>query len=313
MTAQKSLDKLFKLAKDNNYDSIELLQNIALGEGEIADYAQHKLCQILFRCDGGSYKAASSVRSLCQNLIIDYSNTLINYDFLADHPKILLIASAKIEGEEMKPDAIPQTIRSRVVRFDSQKEKPQWWSDNSPKNGVFYISGSDLITSNIFLVRKYSLPDDGACQFRAAFILRDKNANWLNASKEDILIEVSKNKNLIIDGINESVSYLKNIIPVPAWFEDFFAKSDFANIIYKATIESGDFTLYSPHGIALAIEEVMELSDEEHAFLTLLADNIGDSLNKQFNLALSANTGSAYAEHIHGNHYNIVAPIDFFQ
>ncbi len=81
--------------------------------------------------------------------------------------------------------------------------------------------------------------------------------------------------------------------------------------MYKKTITSGDFNLYSPIGIGSAIGEFIDFDDEEQSFLEMLADGIGTNISEKLGILTTPTQDGAYAETT-GNHYNIIAPKDYF-
>jgi len=314
---KNDLDALFTLAKNNDEDSIELLQNLSLSEGEIASYAQHLLCKLIAREDGTSYDAACSARSGCQKLITNFSGGVITNKILEDNPKLLLVAGSKIEGDGPHLELIPLQVKSKIKNFDNKHTKPQWWHETKLEDGQFETPKPSTIKNKDYWVKEHKLPDDGACQFRAAFTLRDKDDKWLSASKEDILNEVRKQNEPIKQSITTSFSYITEEagLVIPKRFKGFFEQENFEEAIYNKTINSGDFNLYSPTGIASAISEFSELgpllSKEEDTFLTMFSNSIGENLKNVFKLPLSSDDSKAYSVPT-GNHYNIITPVEFF-
>lgn len=129
-TVKEHLDALFNLSKENNQDSIELLQNLALAEGEISSYAQNLIYKLIARHDGATYEAACSARAGCQILVTGSSSESVN-----NNPKILLAAASIIDGDGPSLDPIPQEVKSKVNEFNNIKDRPRWWLDAN--DGVF--------------------------------------------------------------------------------------------------------------------------------------------------------------------------------
>lgn len=136
-TVKEHLDALFNLSQNNQHESTEQLTSIAMGGGEVASYAQNLLCRLLTRDGGGSYDAACFARSCCQSLITNFSGCVVTENILYTHPKLLLVASAKIDGDGAFLNPIPSMIQEIVSAFDEKEEKPQWWMSNKPSDGVF--------------------------------------------------------------------------------------------------------------------------------------------------------------------------------
>ncbi len=310
-TVKDHLDALFNLSKGNNQDSIELLQNLALADGEISSYAQNLICKLIAKHDGTTYQAACSARSGCQKLVAGTSSKIVSNEMLNNNPKILLAAGSKIDGEGSNRDPIPQTVKSKVNQFNDMKERPQWWLDAKPHDGVFNKVDLSSIEKKDYLVIKHRIPDDGACQFRAALVLRDKNEKWLSATKNEIKNELENKKECIHTIIKDTVAHLNSAELIPERFKAFFSKDGFEEAIYNKTIGTGDFTLYSPTGVASSIGEFHSLTDEENLFLSTLCDGVGEKIDHEFNIPLSSDSSKAYAEHT-GNHYNIIVPREFF-
>lgn len=314
VTAKEHLDALFNLAKKNHHESIELLQNLALGNGEVSSYAQNLLCKILLvrDGDGGSYQAACTVRTGCQKLITSFSSNIVTNEILNSQPKLLLLASSKIDGDGANHDSIPKIIKSKVTSFDATEYKPLWWLNSKLENGVFNNPCFSTIIEKDYLVKKYILPDDGACQFRASLMLKTRDEHWFKADKKEILQEVMVFEDTVKNIINESVKYINDIgFTIPKRFDSFFKNKDFPSKIYSKTIATGEFTLYSPKGIESSIGEFTSLDEDEDIFLITLADIIGNALKVKLDLPVTSRENLAYAEST-GNHYNVIVPIDFF-
>ena len=308
---KNDLDALFTLAKSNDQDSIELLQNLSLSAGEVSSYAQHLLCKLIAKEDGASYEAACSARSGCQSLITSFSDGIITNKILEDNPKLLLVAGSKIEGDGPYREPIPLQVKSKIISFDEKDVKPQWWHETKLEDGQFETPKPSTIKDKDYWVKEHKLPDDGACQFRAAFTLRDKDDRWLSASKEDIRDEIEKTPVLVKQAIYDSVTFLKAADLIPDRFKDFFDEEGFEDGVYDKTIKSGDFNLYSPRGIESALGEFPRLTSEEEEFLSTLADSIGENLKNVFKLPLISDGSKAYSVPT-GNHYNLITPVDFF-
>ena len=302
---REQLDDLYSLAKQNHQESIELLQNIAMGRGEIATYAQDKLFSILCRQEDASRDAAAFVREGCQNIIMKYSNIAD-----ANNPKLLLLASARIdENEKNTADFVPAYIKDSVKKLAGANTSPAWFTPSS--TGIFEHIDYDRIKSDDR--SRFRVKNDGACQFRTAFALRDHNKSWLTNEKAVVMAEINKNyKNTIIDSIKiASAGATEALEIIPARFRDFFKQNDFCEIIYQKTIASGDFNLYSPNGIGSAIGDFMDFDEEEMVFLKTLADGIGMNLSEKLDIPTNPKPAGAYAE-TNGNHYNLIAPTDYF-
>lgn len=310
-TVKDHLDALFNLSKTNNQDSIELLQNLALADGEISSYAQNLICKLIARHDGATYQSACSARSGCQMLVAGISREFVSDEMLHNNPKILLAAASNIDGDAPHLDPIPQTVKSKVNQFNDMKERPQWWLDSKPHDGVFNKVDLSSVEKKDYLVIKYSIPNDGACQFRAALALSDKDEKWLHATKNEIRSELEKKKACICAIIKDTVDTLDSAGIIPDRFKDFFSENGFEEKIYNKTIGTSDFTLYTPIGVASSIGEFQSLTTDEHEFLSTLCDGIGEKINYEFDIHLSSDSSTAYAEHT-GNHYNIIVPREFF-
>jgi len=308
---KNDLDALFALAKSNDQDSIELLQNLSLSDGEVSSYTQHLLCKLIAKKDGVSYDAACSARSGCQSLITNFSSGIITNKILEDKPKLLLVAGSKIEGDGPYREPIPPQVKAKIKSFDDKDVKPRWWHETKLEDGQFETPKPSTIKDKDYLVKEHKLPDDGACQFRAAFTLRDQDDKWLIASKEDIRDEIEKNPVSVKKAIHNSVTFLKGSDLIPDRFENFFDKEGFEEHVYDKTIKSGDFNLYSPRGIESALGEFPTLTNEEEEFLSTLADSIGENLKNVFKLPLISDDSKAYSVPT-GNHYNLITPVDFF-
>lgn len=175
------------------------------------------------------------------------------------------------------------------------------------------------ISQHISKEFKYTIPDDGACQFRACLTLKTKNSHWIGASKMEILEELTRqgfDKN-INDAIKNSITYLRDTLGMnpSERFGDFFSSDKACDAIYNKTIGSGGFNLYSPIGIGSVFDGQESLSDDESKFLDLLADNIGHSINESLSIPTSKHNSEsgAYAVHTNGNHYNLVAPVGYLR
>ena len=315
---KNDLDELFILAKNNDQDSIELLQNLSLSGGDVSSYAQDLLCKLVAKEDAASYDAACSARSGCQRLITNFSDGIITNDTLENNPKLLLIAGSKIEGDALHLDPIPLQVKSKIESFDKNDVKPQWWHETNLVDGQFETPKPSTIKDKNNWVKEFKLLDDGACQFRAVFILRYKDRKWLSAPKSDISKEIEKypeTVRIIKDSITNSYTALKQIeIPHSEKVKVFFEKKGFEDVVYNKCIKSGDFTLYSPQGLAAAINELdVDKNSDDYVFLENLADSIGTNLTKNvFNLPLSSDGYEAYVVPT-GNHYNLITPVGFFQ
>src|SRR5574344_1247734 len=275
-TVKDHLDALFNLSKGNNQDSIELLQNLALAGGEISSYAQNLICKLIAKHDGTTYQAACSARSGCQRLVAGTSSKIVSNEMLNNNPKILLAAGSRIDGEGPNRDPIPQAVKSKVNQFNDMKERPQWWLDAKPHDGVFNKVDLSNIEKKDYLVIRHRIPDDGACQFRAALVLRDKDEKWLHATKNEIRSELEKKKACICAIIKDTVDTLDSAGIIPARCKDFFSENGFEEKIYNKPIGTSDFTLYTPIGVESSIGEFQSLTTDEHEFLSTLCDGIGE-------------------------------------
>ncbi|NOH72960.1 hypothetical protein F0225_16700 [Vibrio pectenicida] len=320
-TPKNYLDMLFSLAKTDHQESIELLQNLSCSSGEIAVYSQDLLCKLIARENETSYEAACSVRSGCQVLVTQYSSGIITDEVLNTHPKLLLFAASKIKGDEGKVDTTPSLlVKSKIEAFNRKKIKPQWWLDIKLENGQFSTPKPDDIKDKDYLVEKLNLLEDGACQFRAALVIKYAKQDWLTADKAAILhkIEDSTDPNqkpisdLVKQSICDALNDIINIVGlnVPAQFKDAFEEEHFAENIYTETIQSKHFNLYSRAGIEAAINKDSSTEQEKY-FLDLLTDIIGQKLVKALSIPLSSKENKAYAVPT-GNHYNLIVPVDYF-
>ncbi len=126
--------------------------NLALGKGEVANYAQECLCSVMYGADSSRYEVANAIRSCAQNAIImggvsdDFlakkglvtvKESVMNQDFSNDSPKVLLMAAARVDGDGEHLDPVPALVKDRVNAFNEQGEVPAWWSNFPPAEGVF--------------------------------------------------------------------------------------------------------------------------------------------------------------------------------
>lgn len=136
-TVKDHLDALFNLSKENNQDSIELLQNLALAGGEISSYAQNLICKLIAKHDGATYEAACSARAGCQRLVTGTSSGIVSNEMLNNNPKILLAAASIIDGDGPNLEPIPQEVKAKVNEFNKREDRPQWWIGAKLNDGVF--------------------------------------------------------------------------------------------------------------------------------------------------------------------------------
>lgn len=195
-TIKQHLDSVYHRAKNNCCESIELLQNIALGKGEIATLTQDYLCRIVCQDEDGAANVAKKARAQCQSLITDFPQW-INNTFLQDRFALLFIAGTHLKDEEPCTDNIPALVKEKIMDLDSLPVKPKWYT---PEQGTFDAVDYATFNDNNRQLR-YMLPQDGACQFRAALMLRDRNENWLDVDKSVILQEIKIASQMPVLGI----------------------------------------------------------------------------------------------------------------
>ncbi|SUX55949.1 YopJ family acetyltransferase [Chromobacterium vaccinii] len=150
-TVQSYLSALTVRAENGCGESIELLMNLALGKGEVANYAQERLCSVMYGADSSKYAVANAIRSCAQNAVImgeasqDFlskqglaaKGNILTQDFFNDSPKILLIAAARIDGDGEHLDPIPGLVKDHVNTFSEKGQVPAWWDKFPPEAGVF--------------------------------------------------------------------------------------------------------------------------------------------------------------------------------
>ncbi|QND85693.1 Uncharacterized protein ChrSV_3467 [Chromobacterium vaccinii] len=150
-TVQSYLSALTVRAESGCGESIELLMNLALGKGEVANCAQEGLCSVMYGADSSKYAVANAVRSCAQNAVImgeasqDFlskqglaaKGNVLRQDFPNDSPKILLMAAARIDGDGEHLDPIPGLVKDHVNTFSEKGQVPAWWDKFPPEAGVF--------------------------------------------------------------------------------------------------------------------------------------------------------------------------------
>ncbi|WP_440864138.1 hypothetical protein [Symbiopectobacterium purcellii] len=238
-TIKQHLDSVYHRAKNNCCESIELLQNIALGKGEIATLTQDYLWRIVCQDDDGAANVAKKARAQCQSLITDFPQW-INNAFLQDRFALLFIAGTHLKDEEPCTDNIPALVKEKIMDLDRLPVKPKWYT---PEQGTFDAVDYATFNDNNRQLR-YVLPEDGACQFRAALMLRDRNENWLEVDKSVILQEIKTT-----DWEPKIQMAIKNAIANMGEVYGYSPVTDGESveaIIYNNTIANGAFTLYSP-------------------------------------------------------------------
>jgi len=252
------MDALYASAKMNNQESIEVLHNLALGRGEIAGRAQDMLCRIICREDDATHDAALSVRQGCQSVLDGEIGAELERT-ANDTPAWLFAASSMIPGDGSRfADFIPESVRDKVKNYNKKAVKALWFTANS--SGVFdgNVNYESIALNNDKLL--YSVRDDGACLFRAAYALSNKCSSWArDADKATLLNEIKYRHHdlLIVEAIKSSFLYMKEeaCLAIPSRLDAFFREKDYAEKIYQSTIASGEFTLYSPIGLGNAIDQ----------------------------------------------------------
>lgn len=310
VSVKEHLDSVYHRAKNNCCESLELLQNIALGKGEIATLAQDYLCRIVCQDEGGSAHVAKRARAQCQSLITDFPQW-INTTFLQDRFTLLFIAGTYLKDEGPHADNIPALVKEKIVRLDHFPVKPKWYT---PQHGTFDAVDYATFSDNNRQLR-YALPQDGACQFRAALMLRDRNENWLDVDKSIILQEIKTT-----DWEPKIQMAIKNAITGMSELYGYFPVSDGESvdaIIYNNTIASGDFSLYSPQAVRDALRKI-KYQKKDNDYLSDMSfeqwDNfthlISENLIYQLNINVHDST-LPYAEcNIEQAHYNAIVASD---
>ncbi|WP_224717961.1 hypothetical protein [Pectobacterium versatile] len=307
-TVRESLEALYALAKLNHRESIELLLNIAMGQGETASYTQQSLCKIVSRKDDAPYEAARTVREGCQNAIIDFNGKNLGFN-ANENPKIVFASGKKLSDDEDMAQTIPVAVQEEIQNLNDATIKPAWFEASENHYFDEQVKFDDILAKDDYL--KYTLPSDGACQFRAMLMLRDNNTQWLHASKDEIAEAIPRND--VLTAIEHALNQLvdKAGMPIPRKFAAFFESENFASSIYQETIASGNFTLYSPEGINSSISNIKIAPDsEESTFLEIFADIIGKNINEIFQVETNPDS-PAYAT-LKEVHYNVIAHKDQF-
>ncbi|MFT8211419.1 MAG: hypothetical protein ACMZI0_14185 [Symbiopectobacterium sp.] len=156
-----------------------------MGKSEVSTLAQDHLCRIVCQDDGVDAEVAEKARAQCQSLITDYPQW-VNNTFLQDRFKLLFIAGTHLKDEGPYMDNIPVQVKEKIMQIDTLPVKPKWFI---PQQGGFDALNYATFRENDSQLR-YSLREDGACQFRAALMLHDKNEIWLDVDKSVILQEI---------------------------------------------------------------------------------------------------------------------------
>lgn len=313
-TVKEHLDSVYLQAKSNCCESLELLQNIALGKGEIATLAQDYLCRIVCQDEGGAANVAKKARAQCQSLITDFPQC-INNTFLQDRFTLLFIAGTHLKDEGPYTDNVPALVKEKIMQFDELPVKPKWYT---PQQGTFDAVDYATFSDNNRQLR-YTLPEDGACQFRAALMLRDRNENWLSADKSIILQEIKTTDwepkiKMAIKNATTSMGEIYGYFPVTSG-ESVDA------IIYKNTIANGEFSLYSPEAVRDALPNALrkvKYQKNGNAYLSDMSyeqwENFTHLISENLIYQLSINVRDStlpYAEcNIEQAHYNVIVASD---
>ncbi|RTZ16643.1 hypothetical protein EJ063_07560 [Vibrio aquaticus] len=284
-TVKEHLNALFELSKKNSQESIELLQNLALGNGEIASYSQDLLCKLLMVRDGVTHEIANTVRAGCQKLITDFSSSVTTQEVIDSHPKLLLLASTKIHDQTF--DDIPNTVKESVKKFDAYNEKPQWWRDNKPNNGVFDADSLlSIVDASEPQRRKVQVTSDGMCFFRA--ILTDTNhdvkyADKEKVSTEDIINNIKANYESQLDAsIDEALTKFK---PEPL--------RQYSHNEIKSALKENLHLIWSGEGIAQIFDVIVNENIDDF-------DALSDVIFNEFHNVFD--TTNLVKE---GHHYNV--------
>lgn len=314
ITVKQHLDSVYHQATSHCCESLELLQNIALGKGEVATLAQDYLCRIVCQVGGGTADAAQKARAQCQSLITDFPQW-INNTFLEDRFTLLFIAGTHLKDEESGVDNIPALVKEKIMQLDHLPIKPKWYT---PQQGTFEAVDYTTFNDNNRQLR-YALPRDGACQFRAALMLRDRNENWLDVDKSVILREIQDNgwEPKIHRAIKNAIV---NMGEIYGYFPE--AKGECVDVmIYNNTIANGDFTLYSPQAVREALPETLrkiqhrEDGDEYWSDMSIeqwenFTHLISENLTHQLGINV-CNSRWPYAEcNAEQAHYNVIVATD---
>ncbi len=164
--------------------------------------------------------------------------------------------------------------------------------------------------SDKFIV--YQCKDDGACAIRAILFIKEKNSYWLTqADKAQIIAHLKHNHydKKITEAIKEALSEIISI----GLFEEVLSRAHLPESLYRHCIESGDFTLYSHHGIASCFDKnnIQHKLTEEN--LCLIADAIAQFLYVKFGVSSSrTDDKTPYIERESDSvHVQVRAPEDF--
>lgn len=250
VSVKEHLDSVYHRVKNNCCESLELLQNIALGKGKIATLALDYICRIVCQDEDGTANVAKKASALCQSLITDFPQW-INNTFLQDRFTLLFIAGTRLKDEGPFADNIPALVKEKIMQLDHLPVKPKWYT---PHQGVFDAVNYTTFNDNNRQLR-YALPQDGACQFRAALMLQDRNENWLEVDKSIILQEIKTT-----DWESKIQLAIKSAIASMGEIYGYFPVADGECVdamIYNNTIANGYFTLYSPLGVREALPEAL--------------------------------------------------------
>lgn len=314
VTPKAHLVALKKLAEENHHESVELLHNIALGTGDIANEAANILCAIQFKKDKSAkeLEAASNVQSCAQELVI-YGKKF-SCDALTVAPKTLLMAGAV--SYEAPHKEIPGVVKQAIVEYDKRSVKPLWWCEHKPKGGQFESGGESRLNDVISCkADQHQISADGACQFRAYLAITTKDCKWLDKSQTDkasilqLLNETKHNANMTISQIikrqiKDAINYLKEAgFPLEGEQEQLAVK------LYEQTIGTGRFDLWSGNRI-VTVDGFTGLNPEQ---AENLANAIGQGINNVLNIPTNPKHGTVYAkQNREKNHFDLVAPQGFF-
>lgn len=313
-TIKEHLDTVYHHATNNCYESIELLQNLAMGKGEVAMLAQEYLCRIVCQDEGIATEVAQKARAMCQSLLIDFPQW-VNDDYLQDRFKLLFVAGAHIKEEGLNLDNIPALVKEKITQVDSLPVKPKWYT---PQEGRFNAIDYATFSEDDRQLR-YSLPEDGACQFRAALMLRDQSERWLNVDKKYILREIKNNgwESKIQTAIKNAVERMGEIYQ----YYPVTQGETVEKLIYNDTIANGAFTLYSPHAIRDALpKELRKINQAKNGNDTLSEmtpeqwENFSNIISEHLIIQLGINVHNGmvpYAEcNIEQAHYSVIVAAD---
>lgn len=346
------IECLYASASENDQDCIDLLVHFAAGEGEVADAAQFKLCQIVSWCEDDRLcrvasdkmavtvanqeeriKAARATRDSCQSLLMLQESPLPNQDSASQNQskptiyadvdrkaKLLFAATVRVGNENNHADGVPGIIRDKVKALDSSKQAPGWFS---PKGGVFSPISSDKIRDLDNFIR-YDVAGDGSCLFRAIFASgADKDLSWAKCDKERVRAQLAeqgenqaKVKNAIAQACNNQ--HIRDEDISPRLKEALFSgDASVANRLFNETIASGKFSYYTPDGILLALGlKPKEKTRQDEHFLQLLCDVICENIVVGFGATVINNLDKPNGAEIYlfrrNEHYSLIAPKNYF-